>query len=126
MPRIEKRSPQEFFHFKADDIQRLGIHQVGLGQDGDSIPDMQQPANVEVLAGLRLDRRVGGNHQQHQINPTHSRQHVADEALVAGNIDESQPQRRAVSRGQVKIREAEVNRDPPTLLLRQAVRVDAG
>ncbi len=60
---------------------------------GDSALDSEQPADIEVLAGLRLDAFVGGDDQQHQINSADPGQHVADEALVAGNVDETDANR---------------------------------
>ena len=55
----------------------------------------QQAADIEMLARLRLDGFVGGDHEQHQVDAAHAGQHVLDEALVAGDIDEAEPQRRA-------------------------------
>ncbi len=69
--------------------KRVGVHQVGLGEHGDATSHREQAADVEVLASLRLDGFVGGNHQQHQVDAADAGQHVADEALVAGHIDEA-------------------------------------
>ena len=49
-------------------------------------------------------------------------QHVLDEALVAGHVDEAQPQRGR----QLEVREAEVDGDAAALLFFQAVGIDAG
>ena len=45
--------------------------------------------DVEVFFGLRHDAVVGGNGKEHQIDAVRARQHVLDEALMAGNVDNS-------------------------------------
>ena len=77
---------------------------------------------MEVLARLRHDRLVGGHDQQHGVDPVRPGEHVADEALVAGDVDERQ--RRAV--GQEAVREAQVDRDPALPLLLEAIGIGPG
>ena len=43
-----------------------------------------------MLAGLGLDAFVGGDDQQHKVDTPNAGQHVADEALMARDIHESQ------------------------------------
>ena len=95
---------------------------VALGEGDQPARDAQQAADVEVLAGLGHDRLVGGHHQQHGVDPVRARQHVADEPLVAGNVDERSHE--AVA--QIEVGEAQVDRDAALLLLLQPVRIDAG
>src|SRR5581483_7963148 len=45
-------------------FERFGVDQVGLRQDDNSMLDSEQTANIEVLAGLRLDPFVGGDDEQ--------------------------------------------------------------
>src|SRR5262249_36714441 len=101
---------------------------------GNAARDGEQPANLKVLARLRLDGFVGGDHQQHQVDPANSGQHVADKALVAGDINESQAQLgsifvaplHAAGRVEFQVREAKINGDAAPLLFFQAVGIDAG
>ena len=79
-----------------------------------------------MFAGLRLDRFVGSNHQQHQINPADPSQHVAHKAFVPRHIDEPQPQSFAIGHGQVQIGKADVDRDAATLFFLKPVGIDAG
>ncbi len=102
--------------------ENVGIHQVGLGQRDHAARNPQQPADIEVLAGLRLDGFVGRDDEQHQVDAAHAGQHVLDEALVAGHVHEAQPQ---VGR-QLQVGEAQVDGDAAALLFLQAVGVDAG
>jgi hypothetical protein len=51
-----------------------------------------------VLAGLRFDPLVGGDHQQYQVDATYARKHVAHEPLVARDIDEAQTKRLSAGR----------------------------
>ena len=78
-----------------------------------------------MFASLRLDRFVGGNHQQHKINAAHSSQHVAHKALVSGHVDKPQPQSFAAGHGQLKIGKADIDGDAATLFFLQAVGIDA-
>src|SRR6266705_2986621 len=79
-----------------------------------------------MLAGLRLDTLVGGNDQQNQVNPAHPSQHVADEALVAGDIYKPESQPFAVRPRQFEMRESQVNRYSSPLFFFQAVGVNPG
>ena len=124
--RIEKRSPQVLRHFHAHDFEGLGIHQVGFGQHRDAALHREQAADVEVLAGLRLHRLVGRNHQQHQVDAADSRQHVAHEALMTGHIDEAQPQVLSRRCFQIEVGEANVDGDPAPFFFFQAIGIGAG
>ncbi|MNC85047.1 hypothetical protein D3C83_06210 [compost metagenome] len=77
---------------------------------------------MQVFHRLRHDAVVGGHHEQREINATDAGEHVADEALVARDIDETDQV--AVRGGQIG--EAEVDRDTARFLLRQAVRIHTG
>ena len=83
---------------------------------------MQQRADGEVLARLRHHALVGGDHQQGEVDAADARQHVLDEALVAGHVHDLD--REPV--GLLQEGEAEVDRDAARLLLGQPVGVGAG
>ena len=75
-----------------------------------------------MLAGLGLDGFGGGDHEQHHVDASGSGEHVAHEALVAGDIDEAE----ADVVGELKVREAEVDGDAAALLFGEAVGVGSG
>ena len=104
---IEKGSLEILAHLHANHFQSLAIDQVGLGEHRHTAPHRQQANNVEVLAGLRLDRLLGRDHQQHQVDAADTGQHVAHEALMPGNIDKSNTQGFARGRGQIEIGKAD-------------------
>ena len=60
-----------------------GVDEVGLGQRDDAALDAEQVDDRQMLARLRHDAVVGGDHQQHEIDAGRAGQHVVDEALVA-------------------------------------------
>ena len=66
-----------------------------LGERDDAAADAEQAADVEVLAGLRLDGFVGGDDEEHQVDAADAGEHVLDEALVAGDVDEAEARDRA-------------------------------
>ncbi len=47
-----------------------------------------------MLLALRHHAVVGRDREEHQVDAMRARQHVADEALMAGNVDD--PRARAV------------------------------
>jgi hypothetical protein len=74
-----------------------------------------------VFACLRHHPIIRCDDQQHMTDCIDTAEHVAHKPLMAGHVDESE--RNATDRG---VRVTDLNRDPARLLLRQAVRVDAG
>ncbi len=79
-----------------------------------------------MLPRLRFDPLVSRNHQQHQINSAHAREHVAHKTLVPGDVDKAQPQGFAVWSRQIEVSEAKVNGDPASLLFFQSVSINSG
>ena len=53
---------------------------------------------------LRLDGLVGGDYQDHRVNPAHAGEHVFHESFVAGNIHKAQP-----DFAQIEVSKADVN-----------------
>src|SRR6202047_3695363 len=74
---------------------------------------------VEMLLALRHHTVVGSDREQHQVDAVRASQHVADETLVAGDIDHAGA--RAVGQGEVG--EAEIDRNPALFLFLEAVVV---
>ena len=85
-------------------------------------PDVEQLEDLQVLVGLGHHPFHDIDHQQHQVDAADAGEHVADEALVAGDVHHAGD--RAV--GQSEGREAQVDGDAPGLLLLEAVGVGAG
>ena len=120
---VGQRAPGEEvadFQFREFDQVRV-VHQVAAGERDDRGLDPQQPADLEVLAGLGHHRLVGGDDQQHHIEPAGAGEHVPDEPLVAGDIHEG-----VADAAGDEVREAEIHGDPPRLLLLEAVRIGSG
>ena len=124
--RIEERALEEIGSLHPHDVQRLRINQVGFGDHGYAAPQGEHAADIEVLAGLRLDRLVSRDHQQDNIDAADAGQHVADKALVAGHIDETDANGVATGADQIEVGEAEIDGDAAPLLLGQPVGIDAG
>ena len=98
------------------------VDKVRLGDEKDSAPRTEQMQDVEMLLALRHHAVVGRYGEQHQIDAMRAREHVADEALMARDINDT----RSGAIGQREIREAEIDRDPALLFLLEAVGVVPG
>ena len=75
-----------------------------------------------MLLGLRHHAIVGGDREEHEIDAVRPGQHVADEALVPGNIHDAGP--RAV--GKIQVREPQIDGDAPLLFFLEPVGVLPG
>ena len=88
--------------------------------------DREQPADIEMLPGLRLDAFVRRNDEQHQVDSAYAGQHVAHEAFVTGYIHKSESEYFATRPRQFKMSKSDVDGDSAPLLFLKAIRVDAG
>ncbi len=95
------------------------VDQVALGQGHDHRLHPQKPNDVEMLSSLGHDPFVGGHHQEHDVDPGRAGEHVADEALVSGHVDDAELH---ALTGR-EFGEPEVDRDPSLLLLPKPIRV---
>ncbi len=50
--------------------------------------DPQQLEDAQMLLALGLPTLAGRDHEQAGVDTTYPREHVADESLVAGDVDE--------------------------------------
>ena len=64
----------------------------------------------------------GGHDEEHDIDAGSAREHVADEAFMAGHVDEREDQAIALWH----VREPDVDRDAAFLLLLETIRIGAG
>ena len=96
--------------------------EVDFGECDDTAGDAEQIDDGEMLAGLRHDAVVGGDHQQHEIDAGGAGQHVVDEFFVARHVDEAE--HGTVQRRQIG--EAEIDGNAARLFFFQPVGIDAG
>ena len=75
-----------------------------------------------MLLALGHHAVVGGDGEEHEVDAVGAGEHVADEALVAGDVDDAG----AGAVGQGEVGEAEIDRDAALLLLLEAVGLLAG
>src|SRR5262249_28147118 len=105
-----------------DQLQPVRLNQVDLGDDGQPPADVEEVDDLEVLDGLRHHAFIGGHHEQYGVQAVDARQHVADEAGMARDVDDADQ----APAGQGQVGEAEVDGHAPPLLLIQAVGIDPG
>ena len=101
---------------------QLVVDEVGLGQRDDAVADAEQLEDAQVLLALGLPALGGGDDEQAGVDAAHAGQHVAEEADVAGHVDEAD----RLARREHGVGEAEVDGEAAPLLLLEAVRVGAG
>ena len=66
----------------------VGLDDVGLRDDRDTVADPQRVEQREVLERLGARPVVGGHDEQRGIDLAGADEHVADEPVVAGDVDE--------------------------------------
>ena len=109
-------------HLLLGDRERLVVDQVALREGDDRALHAEDVEDLQVLLGLRLPTLVGGHDEEYEPHGSDAGEHVADELLVAGDVDEPDLAPARQRRPGV----AEVDREPAPLLLGEAVGVDAG
>ena len=117
-----KAAGDQLAHLERDELQRLGVGEVGLRQRDEPALDAEQPADVEVLARLRLHALVGGHDEQHGVDAARAGQHRCGRTAR----DRARRRRRARCRRPGTMREPELDRDAARLLFLQPVGIGAG
>ena len=79
-----------------------------------------------MLASLWLNPLIDGDYEQHQVDAADSGQHVAHEALVAGDIDEAQAKLAAVWSGEFEVSKTNIDGDAAPFFFFEPVGVNAG
>src|SRR5581483_2647711 len=102
--------------------QAFGVDEVALGDDEDAAADTEEVEDGEVLAGLGHDALVGGDDQHGEVYAADAGEHVGDEVLVAGDVDDAD----LGAGGQLEPGEAEVDGHAAVALFLEAVGLDAG
>ncbi len=117
----EGRALEQLLDVGARQVGALGIDQIALAERDHRAAHGEQLEDRDVLARLRHDAVVAGDHEQGEVDPGRAGDHRAHEALVAGHVDD----REHAAGGQRQARVAEGDRDAALALFGQAVGVDA-
>ena len=102
--------------------QPVGVHQVGLGKHKQPVAQLKQIENMQMLLGLGHAAFVGGDNKEGSVDPADAGQHIFDEALVTGHINDAH----LPPTGQPQVRKAQIDRHLAALLFGKAIRIDAG
>ena len=113
------RSGHELLRLLDCERQCLLVDGVALRDRDDAVLDPEQPQDGEVLVRLRPRALGRVDDEQEEVDPGRAGDHVADEALVPGHVDDGEPP----PVRQLERRVAEVDRDAALLLLGQPVGV---
>jgi hypothetical protein len=119
---LEEGARQRGAHVLQRQLDQRRLDHVDLGQRHQPALHAQDAHDGQVLARLRHDPVVGRDHQHDQVDAGRAGDHVLDEALVPGDVDDAD----LAAVGQREAREAQVDRHAALLLLLQPVGVDAG
>jgi hypothetical protein len=112
-------------HLLADESELFLRYQVGLCQNNKSAPDPQQTTDGEMFFRLRHNTLGSGDDQHHEIDPSDPGKHVADKLPMPRDINDVEWKPVAGRGLQITPREAQIDRDTASLLLRQPVRIYA-
>ena len=118
---LEERAHDELADVLLGHLDQLGVDHVDLGQSDQAAVDADQLQDRKVLARLRHHAVVGRDDEDHEVDAGGSGDHVADEALVPGYVD--QPHEPPV--GELERGEAQVDRHAALALFLEPIRVDA-
>lgn len=118
---FQERATNEIFDFQFDELDEVGVDQAGLGKNYQAASNSEQAANVEMLASLGHDGLVGRYDEKCQIDAAGAGEHVLDEPLVAGNVDDGETQRR----GEIEMSETEIDGNAALFFFFEPVGVDA-
>src|ERR1051325_1495434 len=113
--RAESEDPDLFF----DVANARGRHEIGFRHDEDRLFNAEEVHDVEMLLGLRHDAVVRGDGEEYEVDAVRPGEHVADETLVSGDVDDSRL--RAV--GEVEMGEAQIDRYAALFFFLQPVGV---
>ena len=89
--RLEECARHQLADFLLDQIDPARFGQVAFGQRDYARIEPQETKDLQVFAGLGLDRIVGGDDQHGQVDAGGPGEHVSDEAFVPRHVDDSQP-----------------------------------
>ena len=106
----------------ADLVDARSINQIRLGDYKDAACSAEQMDDVEMFLTLRHHTVVSGYSEQNEIDPVGASQHIADEAFMAGDIDDTS----AATVRKIDPGKAQFNRDAAILLLLEAVGILSG
>ena len=119
---LEKRPAHQLRDLFAHDRERFGRREVRLRDDYQTVSDSERAQDFHVLPRLRHDALVRRDQEHRQVDPARARDHLAHEALVAGDVDDADEH----VGGERQRREPELDRDAALFLFFEAIGVVAG
>ena len=118
----QRRSLERRGHVGARERCPLFIHEIAFRQRHDTAVDAEYAKDREMLPRLRHDPFVQRDHEQNRVDGTDAREHVPDEVLMPGDVDDAH----LAAVGKAEPRESEIDRHAALALFTEPVRVDAG
>ena len=103
-------------------IEGVLVDEIPLRQRDDPAGHTEHIQDRQVFLRLLTPALVGGHHEQDEPDGSDAGEHVGDETFVPRNVDEAH----LASGGKLAPRIAEVDREPPPLLLVPSVGVHPG
>ena len=122
----EPPADKQFIYGNFDFVHPFGRNTVDLGQNHRAARDAEDAEDLEMLDGLGHHAVVRGDDQQCVIDAGCPGEHVMDELLVPGHVDESHHSTRIFAFAQRLVGVPEFDRDATRFLLFQPVGVDTG
>src|SRR5204863_153655 len=77
-------------HLVTGELPGLVARAIALGEGDDAVSHLERGEHVQVLARLRHHPLVGVDDPDEHVDAGRARDHGADEALVAGPVDDAQ------------------------------------
>jgi hypothetical protein len=127
LPVGERRSGDQLGDLRTHLLNPLRVDEIRLVDDDEPAIDAEQVQNLEVLVRLRHDPVVRRDNEHSQVDTGRPGDHHPHETLVTRHVNDADDGLVGPVRGrQRQPGEAEFDRHPAGLFLRQAIGIDAG
>ena len=101
--------------------------QIGLRQRHHRAANAEVAQDLQMLLGLRHPSIVGGDDEECEIDRADAGHHVLDEVFVPGHVHDADVERRGRHRrGQIEMRESQIDRDATRFLFGRIVDLVIG
>ncbi len=117
----QERTIDQLANLRFHQIDPVRVREVALRQRNNSGGQVEKPEHIHVFSRLWLHRIVGGNDQHRQVHSGGTSQHLANEFLMPGYIDDAQS-----VFAQIKLGKAQFDCDAAAFFFGKSIGIGSG